>query len=40
MQLAYDILKERDNIGNVTSVFLLSDGLDPGAEGKVKVLTN
>lgn len=39
MSLAYNMIQNRNDIGNVTSVFLLSDGLDDEADAKVKVLT-
>ena len=36
MKLAFKVLENRKYVNNVTSVFLLSDGLDGGAENKVK----
>ena len=36
MDLAFKIIENRKFVNNVTSVFLLSDGLDSKAENKVR----
>ena len=38
MDLAFKILAKRQILNNVTSIFLLSDGLDRGAEKNVQKL--
>ncbi|KAL4490928.1 hypothetical protein ABPG72_008664 [Tetrahymena utriculariae] len=38
MQLAFDVLKQRRYKNPITSVFLLSDGLNDGAENKIRDL--
>jgi len=40
MRTALEILKQRRIVNNVTGIFLLSDGLDGGADTTVKVLVN
>lgn len=36
MQVALKIIRERKHVNNVTSIFLLSDGQDRGAEAQFK----